>query len=77
MDFQSRDRYMQYQLYDEDDTPHVIRFGSKSLNKWQKSYGATKLELLAVITAVTDCASYIRGNHVIVECDHQALEPFF
>lgn len=29
-----------------------------------------RMELLSVITAVKDCASYIRGNHVIVECDH-------
>jgi hypothetical protein len=68
---------MLYQLYDGDNTPHVIRFGSKGLNKWQKSYGPTKLELLGVITAVTDCASYIRGSHMIVECDHQALKPLF
>lgn len=42
-----------------------------------KSYGPTKFELLGVITAVTDCASYIRGNHVIAECDHQAFKPLF
>lgn len=42
-----------------------------------KSYGPTKFELLGVITAVTDCASYIRRNHVIAECDHQAFKPLF
>lgn len=59
--------YMLHQLYDDDDTPIVIRFGSKGLNKWQKSYGPTKLELLGVITAVTYLASYIKGNHLIID----------
>lgn len=67
--------YMLYQLYEDDKTPHIIRFGSKGLNRWQQSYGPTKLELLGVVTAVTDCASYIRGSHCIIECDHQALRP--
>lgn len=35
------------------------------------------MELLGVIAAATKCASYIRRNHVIVECDHQALKPLF
>ena len=55
----------------------VVRFGSKSLNKWQKSYGPTKLELLGLVTSVVECSSYLRGNHFIVECDHQALKPLF
>ena len=24
-----------------------------------------------------DCASYLRGRHFVVECDHQALKPLF
>lgn len=75
--YQSKDRIyailtLQWWRY-----PSCYLYGSKSLNKWQKSYGPTKLERLGVITAVKDCASYIRGNHVIVECDHQALKPLF
>jgi hypothetical protein len=31
----------------------VVRFGSKALNHWQKSYGPTKLELLGVVTSIT------------------------
>ncbi|CAG2243081.1 unnamed protein product [Mytilus edulis] len=53
----------------------VVRFGSKALNHWQRSYGPTKLELLGVVTSVTDCSSYLRGNEFIVECDHKALRP--
>lgn len=41
------------------------------------SYGPTKLELLGMVTAVLDCAPYIRGRHCVVECDHQALKPLF
>ena len=68
--------YMLYQLY-EDGSPRVVRFGSKGLSKWQQSYGPTKLELLGVVTSVLDCASYLRGRHFTVECDHQALRPLF
>ena len=60
-----------------DDKVQIIRFGSKSLNTWQKSYGPTKLELLGVVTSIINCASYLRGNKFTVECDHQALKPLF
>ena len=72
--------FMLYQLHPEEDgstTPHVVRYGSKSLSKWQRSYGPTKLELLGMTYAVLECASYIRGTHFIVECDHQALKPLY
>jgi len=52
-----------------------VRFGSKALNHWQKSYGPTKLELLGVVTSITDCSSYLRSHHFVVECDHAALRP--
>ena len=68
--------FMLYQ-YDENQTPRVVRFGSKRLSRWQQSYGPTKLELLGLVTAVMDCASYLRGRHFVVECDHQALAPIF
>lgn len=68
--------YMLYQVYD-DNSIHVLRFGSKGLSKWQHSYGPTKLELLGVVTAVLDCATYIRGRHFVIECDHDALRPRF
>lgn len=68
--------YMLYQIH-ENDSPKVVRFGSKGLSKWQQSYGPTKLELLGLVTSVLDCASYLRGHHFIVECDHQALKPLF
>jgi hypothetical protein len=71
--------YILYQrnIDNSDDKVQIIRFGSKSLNTWQKSYGPTKLELLGVVTSIIDCASYLRGNKFTVECDHQALKPLF
>ena len=63
--------------YDENQSPCVVRFGSKGLSRWQQSYGPTKLELLGLVTAVMDCISYVRGRHIVVECDHQALSPIF
>ena len=56
-------------------TLRVVRFGSKALNHWQKSYGPTKLELLGVVTSITDCSSYLSSHHFVVECDHAALRP--
>ncbi|CAC5388441.1 unnamed protein product [Mytilus coruscus] len=55
----------------------VIRFGSKSLSRWQRTYGPTKLELLGMVTAILDFSVYLRGRRFIVECDHQALKPLF
>ncbi|VDI06700.1 Hypothetical predicted protein [Mytilus galloprovincialis] len=71
--------YMLYQKHPDEnkniEKVRVVRFGSKALNHWQRSYGPTKLELLGVVTSVTDCSSYLRGNEFIVECDHKALRP--
>lgn len=78
--------YMLYQIYPEDEFPpgtpekeriRVVRFGSKGLSKWQRSYGPTKLELLGVVTGILDNVGYLRGKHFHVECDHQALKPLF
>ena len=71
--------YMLYQIHYDTGTelPRVVRFGSKSLSKWQQSYGPTKLELLGMVVSILDCADYLRGNRFIVECDHQALKPIF
>ena len=72
--------YMLYQKHPSEDHAEisiVVRFGSKSLSKWQQSYGPTKLELLGMVTSILDCRSYLRGRKFIVECDHQALKPLF
>ena len=72
--------YMLYQKHPSEnhaEIQHVVRFGSKSLSKWQQSYGPTKLELLGMVTSIIDCASYLRGRQFVVECDHQALKMLF
>ncbi|VDI15882.1 Hypothetical predicted protein [Mytilus galloprovincialis] len=69
--------YVLYQKMSETDEIRVIRFGSKALSKWQKSYGPTKLELLGMVTAVLECSSYLRTQPFVIECDHQALKPLF
>jgi hypothetical protein len=70
---------MLYQLHNENgkDVPQVVRFGSKSLSKWQQSYGPTKLELLGMVVSILHSSDYLRGNRFVVECDHQALKPIF
>ena len=61
----------------EKDRVRIIRFGSKSFQKWQHNYGPTKLELLGMTTSILDCASYLRGHKFTVYCDNQALAPLF
>jgi hypothetical protein len=58
-------------------TPRVVRYGSKGLSKWQRSYGPTKLELLGMFTSVLDCASYIRGRHFVLNASIGALVKSF
>ena len=58
--------YMLYQRGD-DESVNVIRFGSKSVTKLQRSYGSTKIELLGMVNAVQDCADYVRGSRFVVE----------
>jgi hypothetical protein len=69
--------YVLYQkhLENSDEKVRIIRFGSKALTSWQKSYGPTKLELL--VTSIVENSRYLRGNKFILECDHQALCPLF
>ena len=69
--------YMLYQKNPSNsgnETVCVVRFGSKSLSHYQTSYGPTKLELLGVVTSILDCAPYLRGRKLYVDCDHQALK---
>ena len=72
--------YVLYQKHTEENSENkirVIRFGSKALTSWQRSYGPTKLELLGVVTSIVENSSYLRGSKFILECDHQALRPLF
>ena len=58
--------YLFYQKYQNNsgEKLRVIRFGSKSLTSWQKSYGATKLEPLGVVTSIVENPSYFARKPV-------------
>ena len=57
--------YMLYQKHQDESGNfskiRVVRFGFKALNHWQRPNGPTKLELLGVVTSITDCSSDLRG----------------
>lgn len=54
-----------------------ILFASKSLNKSQRNYSATKRELLAIIFALQRCRSYLYGFKFQLHTDHKALTYLF
>ena len=63
-------------LYQQDpatDSPRYIKFGAKSLNKAQCNYGATRRELLAIVTAIQDCRDYVYGRKFELFTDHKSL----
>ncbi|CAG2241590.1 unnamed protein product [Mytilus edulis] len=72
-----------YMLYQYQETASdskevsVIRFGSKSLSKWQRSYGPTKLELLGMVTAILDCAMYLRVVNLLSSATTRPFGRYF
>jgi hypothetical protein len=57
----------------EDGQEHVIAYASKATNDQQRNYEATKLELLAVVWAVTLFNHYLAVKHFTLVTDHTAL----
>ena len=66
-----------YQLDPATQKPRYIKFGAKSLNKHQQNYGATRRELLAVVTAIQDCRDYVYGKKFDLFTDHKSLTYLF
>jgi transposase InsO family protein len=64
-----------YQTYDDSD--HYISFVSKSLNKSQLNYPATRRELLAIVFALQRLRPYLYGTHFELRTDHKALTYLF
>jgi hypothetical protein len=58
----------------KDKLPHVIYYGSRTLNDAQLNYSTTEKELLAVIFALEKFRSYLIGSKVVVYTDHAALK---
>ena len=50
-----------------------VLFASKSLNRAQRNYSATKRELLAIIFALQRCRQYLYGFRFQLHTDHEAL----
>lgn len=50
-----------------------IAFKSKALKSYQKTYGITDKELLAVVWAVKEFEHYLYGQKFTIETDHSAL----
>ena len=53
-----------------------IKFASRSLNKTEQKYSATKRELLAIVYGLKKFADYLYGKHFIILCDHKPLSYF-
>lgn len=62
-------------LYQHDDegNPRIISLISRTLSKHEVAYGATELELLAIIYAVMKLRTYLLGRKFDIITDHQAL----
>ena len=64
-----------FQHYDDKD--HYVAFISKSLNKSQLNYSATKRELLAIVFALQRLRQYLYGARFELRTDHRALTFMF
>ena len=51
-----------------------VGFYARQIHGAEKSYSATELEVLAVISSIAHFAHYLYGRHVDVIIDHKALE---
>src|SRR3954466_3737137 len=59
---------------DNDEKERAIYFASRGTTKSEKSYGATKLEALAVLWACQLFRHYLLGQHFDLYTDHNALK---
>ena len=57
-----------------DRIPHVIYYGSMTLNNAQLNYSTTEKEMLAVVFALEKFRSYLISCKIIVFTDHAALK---
>ena len=54
----------------------VIEYASRTLNRAERSYCATRRELLAMIFALKHFRSYLLGHHFVCRVDHMALKYY-
>ena len=56
-----------------DEKEHVIAYMSKALHKHEISYCTTRMEFLAVVTALKNFHPYLYGQKVILRTDNAAV----
>ena len=57
----------------QDGKVKVIEFASRTLNKVERSYCATRREMLALILGLKHFRSYLIGRRFVCRVDHMAL----
>ncbi len=62
--------------YDED-KPHIIQCGSRSLSDAEANYAIIELECLAIIWAIQKCQIYLAGSNFNIYSDHKPLKQIF
>ena len=58
---------------DSDDNERPIAYYSFALNNAQKNYGVTKLEMLALVSAIRHFRPYLYGSKFLCRVDHHSL----
>ena len=59
---------------DENNTPHIIAYASRTLTASERSFSVTELELLSVISSIRKFRCYIEGDHFKIITDHSCLQ---
>jgi hypothetical protein len=60
--------------FDDENKEHPVIYLSRGLRAAEKNYGASKLECLALVFAVTQLRPYLLGHKFTVITDHQPLK---
>ena len=59
---------------DENHTPHVIAYASRTLIASERNFSVTRLELLSIIWSIRRFRCYIEGDHFKIITDHYCLQ---
>nr|VZI16601.1 unnamed protein product [Spirometra erinaceieuropaei] len=59
---------------DTDGREHVIQYDSRTLDKSERNYSATRREMLALVSSTKKFAAFLKGKTFNIRTDHSALE---